>query len=207
MKFHNPMIIRQVTLPRGVSFTLNPVMGTKEDPGIENLQTDLLVLTQMSCSHMSRGMSKIDAKLSGELSKTLAESKFEGKAGQTVLLDCRPIDGSQKHILVVGLGPAKNFNGKSVCALMRRTLEIANQLGVEKITMPIFPNRQTGSNLNLAGTVSTLVCRVQMFMDDLPKLKEIELFCTPQARPYLQNGLNGHTPRCMICLNPELGKR
>ncbi len=206
MKFHNPMILRSIDLPRGITFTLNPIMGTHEDPGIDNLETDLLVLTQMSGSMMSEGMQKIDRKLSGALAKALAQNDFRGKAGQSTVLNCQEIsDSKQKFILVVGLGSHKQFNSFTICGLMRLVLEVANKLAVKKITIPFMPNRQTEEKVSLAASVNTLVCKVRMFADDLPNLQEVELFCTPQARQYLQDGLMGHTPRCMLCRNPKLG--
>ena len=205
MKLRNPLVLHHITLQRGVSFTLNPTMETKEDPGLENLNTDLLVLTQMSGAKMSHGMCKIDALLAGKLSESIEESGFTGKAGQSVLLDSGSLGSKQKWILLIGLGDVPHFNGRTVCAMMRLVLEVADEKKVTKITMPIFPNRQTEDELNLAGTAATLVCRVNMFAAQLPELKEVELFCTPQARRHLQDGLFGKTPRCMVCLNPELG--
>lgn len=208
MKFHNQMILRSIDLPRGITFTLNPIMGTNEDPGIENLQTDLLVLTQMTSSQMSDGMQKINTKLSGALAKAIKDSAFSGRRGEHALVDCRKLTGSKpNYILVVGLGSHKDFNSFVVCGLMRLVLEVAKELGVQKITIPFMPNRQTEATVSLAASVNTLVCKVRMFQDDLPNLQDVELFCTPQARKYLQDGLMGHTPRCMLCRNPELGKR
>lgn len=207
MKFRNPMILRSIDLPRGITFTLNPIMGTNEDPGIENLDTDLLVFTQMRSSKMSEGMMKIDNKLSGALSKAVKENGFSGKAGESVVVECQsPSTSKQKYLLLVGLGSYKNFNSFVVCGMMRLVLEEAQKRGVKKITIPFMPNRQTEDKVSLTASVNTLVCKVRMFQDDLPKLQEVELFCTPQARQYLQDGLMGHTPRCMICRNPELGK-
>jgi hypothetical protein len=207
MKFHNPMILRSIDLPRGITFTLNPIMGTQEDPGIENLETDLLVLTQMTSSKMSEGMQKIDRKLSGALSAAMKERAFGGDRGDFIVVDCRSISGAkQKYVLVAGLGSHKSFNSFVICGLMRLVLEEAQKLGVQKLTIPFMPNRQTEAQVSLAASVNTLVCKVRMFQDDLPKLQEVELFCTPQARQYLQDGLMGHTPRCMLCRNPELSK-
>jgi len=200
------LLVQQVTSPRGVTFVFNPSMGTKQDPGIENLQTDLLVLTQMSGSHMSHGMQKIDERLSGELSSAMKEAGFAGHAGESVLVDCRKIENAcQKFILVVGLGDLAHFKGYSVCGLMRRTLEVAKEHSVAKLTLPVFPNRQTEAVLNLAGSGAIIACRVATF-GELPDLKEIEFFCTPQARRHLQKGLFAHVPHCMACANPELGK-
>lgn len=206
MKLRNPLILQQLTLPRGVSFVFNPTMGSKNDPGIENLKTDLLVLTQTSGSKMSEGMQRLDSSLGRALSKALMQNDFHGHTGESVLIDSGKLGGQQNYILVIGLGSYAEFNGRTVCAFMRKVLEVSKELGVEKITIPVFPNRQTEGQINLAGTAATLVCRVRMFADELPKLKEVELFCTPQARRHLQDGLFCRTPRCMVCVNPELGK-
>lgn len=205
-KMRNPLLVQQVTLPRGVTFVFNPSMGTAKDPGIENLDTDLLVLTQISGSHFSHGMQKIDEKLSGSLSKALQKQGFSGRSGESVLVDCRQIENaSQKYILVVGLGDLAHFKGYTVCALMRRVLETARELSVRKLTLPVFPNRQTEQSLNLAGSGAIIACRVALF-GELPDLEEIEFFCTPQARRHLQDGIFARVPHCMVCGNPELGK-
>lgn len=202
---HNPLLVQQMTLPTGVTFVFNPSMGTNADPGIENIDTDLLVLTQMTESHMSQGMQKIDEKLDGALSKVMKEQNFSAQAGESVLVDCKDHSAaSQRFVLVVGLGDLRKFKGYTVCGLMRKALETAKELGVRKMTLPIFPNRQTEQELNLAGSGAIIACRVATF-GELPKLEEIELFCTPQARRHLQKGLFVHAPHCMVCADPELG--
>ncbi len=203
----NPLVVHQVTLPTGVTFVFNSSMGTNQDVGIENLNTDLLVLTQMSCSHMSGGMEKIDAKLDAELSKAIEKNKFTGKDGETVLLDhSGDPSASQRYILLVGLGDLRHFKGITVCGLMRKALEVAKELGVSKMTLPIFPNRQSDQQLNLVGSAAIISCRTASF-GDLPHLKEIELFCTPQARRHLQDGILTRAPHCVVCGNPELGEK
>lgn len=203
----NPLVVQQVTLARGVTFTFNPSMGTKEDPGIENLETGMLVLTQMAGSHLSRGMQKIDELLCGGLSKALGSESFTGQAGESVLLDCRKIDAcKQDYILVVGLGELSKFKGYSICGLMRLTLEAAVKTGVGKITLPVFPNRQTEAILNLAGSAAIIAFRVATFKSQLPELEELEFFCTPQAKRHLERGLLAKSPHCVACANPELGK-
>jgi len=204
--FQNPLVVQQVKLQNGIWVTFNASMGTADDVGIENLQTDLLVVTQMTDSRMSGGMEKIDAKLNLALSKAITEKKFEGRSGEMVLLDCRSTEhASQKYILLVGLGRAQDMTGKTACGLMRRAMEVAKTLGVKKITMPIMPNRQSVYALNLAGSAAIMVCRAATF-GQVPSLEEIELFCTPQARRFLQDGLLTRPPHCTVCDNPELGK-
>jgi hypothetical protein len=203
MKLHNPMIVQSVCTSNGVNIVFNPSMGTNDDPGIENLSTDLLVLTQMSNAHMSQGTQKIDKKLGGTISKAIAAQGFTGQAAETILLDCAKFKNEQRYVLLVGLGDPAHFKGYTVCGLMRTVLETARELGVAKITMPIFPNRQTEDELTLAGTAAIMSCRVSTF-GKLPKLEEIELFCTPQARRHLQGGLICKVPHCENCANPKL---
>jgi hypothetical protein len=203
--FRNPLVVHHVNLSTGVSVTLNGSMGTNDDPGIENHETDLLVLTQMSCSHLSEGAQKIDSKLNSALSKAIKEANFTGLSGETVLLDCRsnPL-ASQKYILLVGLGDLRYFKGSTVCGLMRKSLEVAKELGVRKMTMSVFPNRQTEGELTLAGSAAIMTCRVETF-GKIANLEEIEFFCTPQARRHFQDGLLTKTPHCTACSNPHLG--
>src|SRR5579883_1682490 len=152
MKLHNPMVVQSVCTPNGVNIVFNPSMGTNDDPGIENLQTDLLVLTQMEGAHLSQGAAKIDKKLSGALSQAISRAKFSGKAGEKILLDCAKFDCGQQYILLVGLGDLAHFKGYTICGLTRLLLETARELKVSKVTLPIFPNRQTEEELTLAGS-------------------------------------------------------
>lgn len=206
MNLHNPMIVQSVCTPNGVNFVFNPSMGTRDDPGIENLATDLLVLTQMEGAHLSQGSQKIDQKLGGALSRAIAEQNFSGRAGEKVLIDCQAFKTGQRYVLLVGLGDLAHFKGYTVCGLMRTVLETARTLGVAKVTLPIFPNRQTEDELTLAGSAAIMSCRVATF-GKLPHLQELELFCTPQARRHLQGGLLCKTPHCVDCANPKLQQK
>ena len=204
MKFHNPMVVQSFSLQRGVTFTLNSCLGTQDDPGVENIVTDLLVLGEMANCRLP-AVEALDAKLGGKVAAALADVNFTGQAGESVLVKVNDPAASQKYILVIGLGDIVHYNGRSVCGFTRKVLEVAKELGVEKISIPFFPNRQTEEKVCLAATAATMVCRVTMFIPSLPNLKEIEIISTPQARRHLQDGLFGRTPRCIICTNPELG--
>lgn len=205
MKFHNPMVVHSFSLQRGVTFTLNGCIGTQEDPGVENIVTDLLVLGEMANSRQP-AIDAIDAKIGGKIAAAVAEQKFTGQAGESILVKVAEPGSSQKYVLIIGLGDLAHYNGRTVCGFTRKVLEVAKELGVEKVSIPFFPNRQTEDEVSLAATAATMVCRVNMFLPSLPNLKEIELLSTPQARRHVQDGLFGKTPRCIICTNPELGQ-
>lgn len=204
-KMRSPLVMQELTLPRGITFVFNPTMGSSKDEGIENLETDLLVLTQMESAHMSTGCRKIDALLGGIIEAQIKESGFKGSSGQHLLIDLSKSPAArQKYILLVGLGDYRRFNGRSVCALTFLILDTASKLKVQKLTLPIFPGRQSEGNINLAGTAAIIACRVQTFASRLPELQTFEFFCTSQARKHLQDGLMAKIPHCMICSNPEL---
>ncbi len=185
--------------------TINATMGTAADPGIDKLETDLLVLTATTNFVLTEGMRKIDELLCGRLSATIAQQDFRGKRGQVILIDC-PTASSIKSILLVGLGDHRNFDGEVLCELFGLVLEQAYATAASKVVLPIQPNRQTGRNVSLVATAAVLRCRMgQIAIAHSERgLPAVELFCTPQAGRYLQAGLKIAPWRCQPCPLNEL---
>ncbi len=187
-----------------------PVLGKKVTLVEEFLETDLLVLTGMEGTRSGGFVRELDDRLGGALSKAKKEAGFRGVLGSHVLIDLAKQGVSParpRYILLVGLGDYKTFTLPIICGLMRLALEKAVELGVERLTLPVIPNRLSQHTINLIGTGSIIHCRVEerfMLHGSIGNLKEVNLLCTPQAKKHLDEGLSCQTPRCPICPDPRI---
>ena len=187
-----------------------PVLGRKPELVPELFDTDMLVLTMMESTRPAGLFSLLDERLRGLISRAREKAAFRGALGSYILLDLAQegfAEPRPRFILLVGLGDYKNFTLPIMCGLMRLVLEKSAELGVEKVTLPVIPNRLSQHSLNLVGTGSIIHCRVEerfMLHGGIGNLKDIVLLCTPQAKKHLDEGLACSSPRCPICPDPRI---
>ncbi len=192
-------------------FTIDARMGTSASPGVEDIRTDLLLLTKPAGTTLGPGPQVLDNRLGGLLSRKVKQHRFGGRLGQRIHLDLKPEihDNPQRHVLLVGLGSSEQFDCKAACKVFAQLIDKALELGVEHVTIPFPANRMTGSSLNLKGTAHLLreiVERKLAELDGEPKLKEIVIFCTPQAKQHVQKGLRApvrHASQSCCCQHED----
>lgn len=189
-------------------FKVQGIMGTAADPGIENLDTDLLVLLTATNSVTGPAMEKIDRGLNGLLFKALGAADFKGHEREKVLFKC-PEGSPTGFILVLGIGEHRKFTGCIMCHLFGIILDTAAQIAASDLTIAIQPNRQTADNVTLKGLAAIMRCRLHQYGLNHREqtLPQIRLFCTPQADRHLMSGLQVEPWICRPCpLNDEMPK-
>lgn len=95
---------------------------------------------------LSEAASRLDAQHSGFISKTLQSTQFEGKPGQALWLCALP-NAIHDSVLLVGCGPAAEFNEKAYQQAVRRAVQKFNELGLGQamcyLTDLVVPHRDT----------------------------------------------------------------
>jgi hypothetical protein len=175
-------------------FTILAKMGVAGGPAVAELPTDLLLLTKVAGMALGPGPQSVDESLKGLISRKVDQRKFRGELAKSICfdLDSEPADRKQKHVLLVGIGSSQSFDREAACKVFGELIDQALRLGVEHVTVPFPANRTTGPTLNLKGTAHILKevteekCRK---LEEPPVLKEIVIFCTPQAKSHIQAGL------------------
>jgi len=176
-------------------FTVLAKMGKPSSPGVAELPTDLLLLTKVAGMALGPGPSAVDESLRGLISRKVEQRKFRGELAKSIRFDLDPevhSDRPQRHVLLVGIGSSKTFDRDAACQVFGELIDQALRLGVEHVTIPFPANRTTGLTLNLKGTAHILREIVEEKIAELDKpakLKEIVIFCTPQAKAHIQAGL------------------
>ena len=181
-----------------VSAALN---GKFETIGL--VDTDLLVLSRLEHTILGGGPSRFDAALGGCISRKLSESRFQGNRGDSLLFST----GHERirNVLIVGIGAACQVGRRTICGLFEHIIEKAEEIGANKVSLPIFPGRLTAPNLK--GTLAVLRCRMAQHYSihaGRPRIKEFEILCTPQAKRHIVNGLAVHHPLCPTCPAPKI---
>lgn len=186
------------------NFVVNGSMGTRRDPGIDKLETGLLVMTQMLAAKPTMGVLKIDRALDGALMRKVSAEGFVGRSGTYVSITPAELgfaDYPQKQVVLFGLGDYRRFNGQVLCSFYRTLLRLVDENGLRTICLPIMPNRQSERSVSLSGSMAVLQCRVRQQQDQgfCPMLETVEIFCTAQAAPSVHKGLEISGARCLRC--------
>lgn len=175
-------------------FTIVAEMG-KNNSGVSELATDLLLLTKVAGTSLGPGPQSVDQALGGLISRKVEKRKFRGDLAQTLSFDLSagadktPL---QRHILLVGIGSSQTFDREAACKVFSKLIDNALELNVESVTIPFPSNRSTGPTLNLKGTAHILKEVVEEKVaarGKSCKLKEIIVYCTPQAKQHIAAGL------------------
>ncbi|MBV8405286.1 MAG: leucyl aminopeptidase, partial [Gammaproteobacteria bacterium] len=80
--------------------------------GLATLAVDCLVLGVFEEAQLGAQGGSVDAASSGRLRKLLARGDFSGRAGETLLIGDLP-GISAAHVLLTGMGPAKQLHRRS----------------------------------------------------------------------------------------------
>lgn len=170
-------------------FTVSPTL--KSDNGVETARTEMLMLTKIHGMALGAGPRAVDNLYDGRLSQLIEEQGFTGDVGQAVVLDLDETH-SQKHILLVGLGPVAKFNPCSLFDVVDAAIDQALARGCSKLSLPVVANRLTALDLNLRGTAHIVRTATERRLATAgldAQTFEIEFICTPQAKRHLEEGL------------------
>lgn len=177
-------------------FTILAKMGKTSSSGVAELPTDLLLLTKVAGLDLGPGPQSVDASLQGLISRKIEQRKFRGDLAKSIRFDLDPQvhkESPQRHVLLVGIGSSQRFDRAAACKVFGELIDQALKLGIEHVTIPFPSNRTTGPKLNLKGTAHILKEVVEEKFEALEgrkvALKEIVIYCTPQAKSHIEAGL------------------
>lgn len=174
-------------------FIFAPEIGRK---AIDEIETDLVLVPVLSGMRVPRDLHAKTTDVGEQIRSAIEADGFVGKCGQKVLIDTGiPAGSSQsnRHLLLAGLGRPNKFCAGTAYKVFESLIEEAIQLGVRRVTVPFAPNRGTGSCLNMKGMAHKLNAAVTNCfkrLDGPVALCEVQIYCTPQAKPFIQKGLD-----------------
>ncbi len=184
------------------SFVFVPEMGRKS---IDEIESDLVLVPVLAGMKVPRDLHARNEGVGDLIKEAIREQGFQGKRGQRLLVetDLPGFDSqSQRHVLLAGLGRPDRFCGGTAYEVFHKLIEEAISLGVSRITIPFAPNRGTSACLNMKGMGHKLHLALHNCVSKIDhpiKLKELQIYCTPQARPHIQKGLDipvGEAHKC-----------
>lgn len=178
-----------VNMPR---FTFAATMGRKS---IEEIKTDLVLVTMLHRMSVPGSLKLKTPEVAELVKQTIKAKNFDGKSGSRLLIETslKKTDGEAgRHVLLVGLGRASCYKADTAYNVVQLLVDEAIQVGARTVTIPFVPNRMTEGCLNLKATAFKLKCAVAQRFSELDgevSLKEIQIYCTPQAKRHIQQGL------------------
>jgi hypothetical protein len=178
-----------ITLP---SFKFVANAGRK---ALDDIDTDLVLITKLYRMEVPAALHHREPNVAGLLKRTVKEG-FHGKKGTARLLSV-PLPNSRgdsgRYVLFLGLGQAINYCGQTACSVFRKLFETALDLEVESVLVPFVPNPMTKNALTHKATafkLKSVLTEVVRERGHAGKLREIKLFCHPNAVPTIQDGLS-----------------
>lgn len=189
---------------------VTPCIGRARFEGVQTVSTDLLLLPRLAGVALNPNSGPqadhdaFDVRLNGLIARKIKSSKFKGDLGQSLLLNLDPRvfgEQPQRYLLLVGIGSADKFNARAACQVFQLMVEQSMKLGVSRVALP-FPARKITA-LNHKGTAHILKEVVEDKLSRVRRatLQEIEVLCTPQARPHIEEGLSipsRHSRDCCV---------
>lgn len=174
-------------------FIFAPEMGRKS---IDEIETDLVLVPVLSGMKVPRDLHAKSSGVGELIKSAIRDGGFQGKRGDQLLVDTG-LAGSQRdssrHVLIAGLGRPDKFCGRTAYEVFEHLIEEAIRLKVRRVTIPFAPNRGTGACLNMKGMghkLNQAVTNCFSRLDGPVELKEVQIYCTPQAKSHIQKGLD-----------------
>ncbi|MBX9686752.1 MAG: hypothetical protein K2X27_08620 [Candidatus Obscuribacterales bacterium] len=174
------------------NFTFAAVMGRKS---IDEISTDLVLVPVLCGMNVPRDLHTKSSGVGDFIKAAIKDSGFEGKRGEKLLLDTElpgSTASSSRHVLVSGLGRHDQFCAGTAFDVFVQCIEEAIRLNAVRVTIPFAPNRGTGSCLNMKGMghkLKAAVAHCFSRLDAPVSLKEVQIYCTAQAKSFIQQGL------------------
>ncbi len=183
-------------------FVFAPEMGKK---CIDEIVTDLMLITVLAGMDVPRDLRAKDCLAGDLIRKAIKSSTFEGKRGDRLLLETGlPTTTAAKgrRLLVAGLGRRDQFCAAAAYGVFEGLVLEALKLQVNRVTIPFTPNRGTGSCLTMKGMAHQMnraLTNCFKQVEHPGALKEVQIYCTPQARAHIVQGLEISTEQEKVC--------
>lgn len=161
---------------------------------IEALESDLVLIPVLSGMKVPRDL-RADTPEIGELIKqAIKDGDFRGRRGERLLVNTSlptTTTASGRKLLLAGLGRPERFCAGAAYGVFEALIQEAVKLKAKRITVPFIPNRGTGSCLNMKGMahMMNVALNKQLAETGDVGLSEVQIFCTPQAKPHIEQGL------------------
>lgn len=164
---------------------------------IDEIQTDFILVPMLQGMKVHEALRVRDQEIGEQVRAVIKESSFEGKRG-THLAVLTSLPGkkadSKRWVFLAGLGEFHCYGPRTVNEVFESMLREALERKVECITIPFVSNRGTSNCLNHGATAYHLKTAVHKVIAEYPpqqvELKNIQIFCAPQAKSHIRQGLN-----------------
>lgn len=173
-------------------YQLVPLMGRKS---LDDLDTDLVLLPVLAGMKVPRDLHARKTAVAELIKQSIKDEDFQGKRGETLLINVDSDSSQEKpgpKVLLAGLGRHDQFCGRVAFQMFKLLIEEAIEQKARRVTIPFVPNRGTSSCLTMKGMAHKLnlaVTRVFEEQDREVALRELQIFCTPQAKLHIEKGL------------------
>ena len=164
---------------------------------IEDIESDLVLIPVLSGMKVPRDLRADNPELGDLIKQAIKDNNFNGKRGETLLVET-PLPSSNgkggRKLLLAGLGRADKFCAGAAESVFGQVVDEACRLNAAHVTIPFIPNRGTSSCLNMKGMAHRMNVALNKRLaekgDEEVSLTEVQIFCTPQAKPHIEQGLS-----------------
>ncbi len=174
-------------------FTFETSLGRRS---IEDVPTDMVLIPMLYGMSVPQSLKSTNADVAEQIVGAIKLNGFEGKRGTSLPVETTLSDSTgsgNRIVLLAGLGRPQCFDANVAESVFGKLIDEAIARGVQQITIPFIANRMTKQCLNLKGTAHRLKKAVAARFASLTEpvaLREIQIYCSPQARSHIEKGLN-----------------
>lgn len=174
-------------------FTFETSLGRRS---IEDVPTDMVMIPVLYGMSVPQSLKAGNENVAEQIVSAIKLNSFEGKRGTNLAVETSLVDSTgdgKRVVLLAGLGRPQCFGADVAEAVFGQMIDEAIARKMVEITIPFIANRMTKQCLNLKGTAHRLKKAVHSRFAVLTgpvALREIKIYCSPQARPHIEKGLN-----------------
>ena len=182
----------QLFHPDKPKFVFVAELGRKS---IDEIESDLVLVPVLAGMKVPRELHSRHEGVGELIKSAIKDGGFEGKRGDHLLLAtdlCGSCGDANRHVFVAGIGRAEKFTGRTAFDVFQKIIEEAIRLDVQRVMIPFAPNRGTKGGINMKGMGHKLKMAVNAVFSRLEhpvRLTEVQIYCTPQAKPHIEKGL------------------
>ena len=160
----------------------------------------MLFLTKVRGHALPECLAVGDPALARIIEKTIAgkgrADPFTGEKGSAKVVKVPQLNSTEqpeRYVYLAGLGGPEDFGQEVVCQAFNGFIKTALRRRCERVVIPFVANRMTDDTMNLKSLAFLLRREVDRTLAAWKKpiaLREIIIYCTPQAKRYLKKGLS-----------------
>jgi hypothetical protein len=195
-----------------VNLIVTPFADSIDSCRIEHADDHLLVITRFADEPLEGFAARLNRAYGGLISEALVERGFEGKAGETLLLDSTDLGAfthGWRYVWLVGLGYRDAYTEKALCALFGSGLDKAIELECSEVIFPVTREELIYGDVSAELFASVLRCRVSAMLcrqKAVDVIKSVEILCPSALEEEVAKGLQIKGPLCESCNMPRLVK-